>query len=108
MDLDWEGIVIAVWIALLALGAVGGASYVVWSMMRTTDLEKKYPLQGGGSAFDAVFRPTAHDADLEWQSLKIVPVPAPSPDKGPGVIDFDAGRIEIRVAEERENDEGPA
>lgn len=32
-------------------------------------------------------------------------VPAPSPDTGPGVIDFEGGRVEIAVAA---NDEGPA
>lgn len=60
-------------------------------------LRRKYPLQGAGSAMDAVWRPSAHDADIEAQSLKIVPIPAPSPDKGPGVLDFENGTIEIHV-----------
>jgi hypothetical protein len=62
-------------------------------------LRRKYPLQGAGSAMDAVWRPSAHDADIEAQALKIIPVPAPSPDTGPGVLDFDNGTIEIHVDE---------
>jgi len=46
---------------------------------------------------DAVWRPAVHDADMEAQSLKIVPVPAPTPDRGPGVLDFENGSIEIVV-----------
>jgi hypothetical protein len=60
-------------------------------------LRRKYPLQGAGSAMDAVWRPAAHDADMEAQSLKVVPVPAPTPDRGPGVLDFENGSIEIVV-----------
>lgn len=63
-------------------------------------LRRKYPLQGAGGAFDAVWRPSAHDADREAQSLKIIPVPAPTPDKGPGVLDFEAGTIEIQLDDE--------
>lgn len=32
-------------------------------------------------------------------ALQIVPVPAPSPDKGPGVIDFDDGTVTIEIDE---------
>lgn len=62
-------------------------------------LRRRYPLQGASGAFDAVWRPSAHDADQEAQSLKIIPVPAPTPDQGPGVIDFDNGTIEIQLEE---------
>jgi len=68
-------------------------------------LRRKYPISGAGGAFDAVWRPSAEEAKVEWESAKLMIVPAPSPDTGPGVIDFEGGRVEIAVPE---NDEGPA
>lgn len=63
-------------------------------------LRRRYPLQGAGGAFDAVWRPSAHDADREAQSLKIIPVPSPTPDRGPGVIDFTGNTIELELDDE--------
>jgi hypothetical protein len=60
-------------------------------------LARKYPLSGVGGGIDAVWRPSAHEADIAWQSLQVLPVPSPSPDEGPGVIDFDDMRVTIEV-----------
>ncbi|MER7797799.1 hypothetical protein [Microbacterium sp. NPDC096154] len=62
-------------------------------------LRRRYPLQGIGGGVDAVWRPSAHDADMEAASLRIIPVPAPTPDRGPGVVDFENGTIEIALDE---------
>ncbi|APF34757.1 hypothetical protein [Microbacterium paludicola] len=48
------------------------------------------PSSGGLLGFDELFHPAAHNARLTWEVEQELPVPAPSPDKGPGVID--AGR----------------
>jgi len=71
-------------------------------------LRRKYTISGAGGAFDAVWRPSAEDAKIAWESTKLLIVPAPSPDAGPGVIDFDAGTVEIDASRTPGNDEGPA
>ena len=60
-------------------------------------LERKYPLSGIGGGLDAVWSPTAHEAGLAREAEKLTIVPAPTPDAGPGVIDFDAGSIELEI-----------
>lgn len=60
-------------------------------------LERKYPLSGIGGALDAVRSPTAHGAGAARDAEKLTIVPAPTPDTGPGVVDFDAGTIAIEL-----------
>ena len=36
---------------------------------------------------DEVFHPTAYDARVEWDAIRTLPAPAPTPDRGPGVIE---------------------
>ncbi|WP_456285055.1 hypothetical protein [Microbacterium sp. JZ101] len=62
-------------------------------------LRRKYPVSAIAGGFDALWRPSAHEADQAWHALQIVPVPAPSPDQGPGVIDFDDGTVTIEIDE---------
>lgn len=52
-------------------------------------IEEKYRDYGGGGlvgVFDAVWSPSAHEAAMERDSQQRLAVPAPTPDKGPGVI----------------------
>lgn len=63
-------------------------------------VEQKYGrLSNGGVLFDQVFQPTAYEAREEWESQKMIPIPAPSPDNGLGAVDFDNGTVNITVAE---------
>jgi hypothetical protein len=52
---------------------------------------------GGLLGFDELFHPTAHDARIVWEAEQEIPVPAPTPDRGPGVIEA-GGRITIEIA----------
>lgn len=45
---------------------------------------------------DELFHPSAHNARLAWEQEQIIPAPAPTPDKGPGVIE-EGTRIVIEV-----------
>lgn len=60
-------------------------------------LERKYPLSGIGGALDAVWSPTAHDAGIARDAERLLVAPAPTPGTGPGVIDFDAGRVRLEL-----------
>ncbi|MEV8241936.1 hypothetical protein AB0O90_16955 [Microbacterium testaceum] len=65
------------------------------------------PVSSGGLlGFDELFHPAAHDARIVWEAEQEIPLPAPTPDRGPGVIEA-GGRITIEVAaefpEERRN-----
>ncbi len=52
---------------------------------------------GGLLGFDELFHPAAHDARIVWEAEQEIPVPAPTPDRGPGVIEA-GGRITIEIA----------
>jgi hypothetical protein len=51
---------------------------------------------GGLLGFDELFQPSAHEARLVWEAEQEIPVPAPTPDKGHGVIEG-GSRITIEV-----------
>ncbi|MDY0827736.1 hypothetical protein SK224_01210 [Microbacterium sp. BG28] len=51
---------------------------------------------GGLLGFDELFHPSAHEARLVWEAEQEIPVPAPTPDKGHGVIEG-GSRITIEV-----------
>lgn len=54
------------------------------------------PSSGGLLGIDEFFYPSAHNARAVWEAEQIIPAPAPTPDKGPGVIEAGA-RITIEV-----------
>jgi hypothetical protein len=85
---------------LIALGVAltFPVGFAIMIFANRKPVEQKYGrLSNGGVLFDQVFQPTAYVAREEWESQKIIPVPAPSPDKGPGVIDFESGTVEISL-----------
>lgn len=51
---------------------------------------------GGLLGFDELFHPTAYDARIQWEAEQEIPAPAPTPDRGPGVIEY-GSRITIVV-----------
>lgn len=82
-------------IAALALApvsfAIGGA--IAWRQGRALQSSS---ISGGTFGMDELFYPSANNARLAWEQEQIIPAPAPTPDKGPGVIGAD-GRIVIEV-----------
>ncbi|MEH3090247.1 MAG: hypothetical protein PGN24_11870 [Microbacterium arborescens] len=52
---------------------------------------------GGLLKFDELFHPTAHAARIQWEAEQEIPIPAPTPDKGPGVI-LEGNKITIEIA----------
>ncbi|MGW9112378.1 hypothetical protein [Microbacterium sp. NPDC055683] len=60
-------------------------------------LARKYRISGLVGGVDAVWRPGAHDAAVEWETLRLVPVPVPAPDGGRAPTDLDAGSITIEI-----------
>lgn len=60
-------------------------------------LDRKYPLSGAAGALDAGWSPTAHEASLAREAEKLTIAQAPTPDKGPGVIDFSSGTVRIDI-----------
>lgn len=54
------------------------------------------PSSAGLLGFDDLFHPSAHNARVIWEPEQVIPVPAPTPDKGPGVIEA-GSRITIDV-----------
>lgn len=86
----WLGVAV---LALVPAGfAIGGA--IAWRQGRA--LHSRSPSSGGTLGIDEFFYPSAHNSRLAWEQEQIIPVPAPTPDKGPGVIGAD-GRIVIEV-----------
>lgn len=58
------------------------------------------PSSGGLLGIDELFHPSAHNARMQWEAEQSIPVPAPTPDRGPGVIEGGA-RIVIEVGARR-------
>lgn len=56
------------------------------------------PSSAGLLGFDELFHPSAHNARIAWEAEREIPAPAPTPDKGPGVIEA-SGKIVIEVSE---------
>ncbi|WP_261167202.1 hypothetical protein [Microbacterium sp. Marseille-Q6965] len=82
------------------LGALAGAIWVVVVMNSSVPLERKYGQSSSGAAlFNEAFHPSAANALKTWEQDKRTIVPAPSPDKGPGIIDVDKGTIRLDIAE---------
>lgn len=83
-------------IAVLALAPVGFATggTIAWRQGRAP--RHRSGSSGGTLGIDEFFYPSAHNARLAWEQEQIVPAPAPTPDKGPGIIGAD-GRIVIEV-----------
>lgn len=54
---------------------------------------------GALGGIDEVFHPSGYNARTEWDAQQEIPEPAPTPDKGPGVIE--GGRITIALDDDR-------
>ncbi|GAA2994037.1 hypothetical protein GCM10010460_33750 [Microbacterium terrae] len=91
-------------IAWTILGAVGAVAITLVAcapalkrdqLRRQTAGSAGGALAGIGSGFDAVWRPSAEDANAQWEAQIELPAPAPSPgdggsiDDGSIVIDLD-------------------
>ncbi|MBD3753450.1 MULTISPECIES: hypothetical protein [Microbacterium] len=86
----WLGIAV---LALVPAGFVVGG-VIAWRQGRSP--HSRPTSSGGALGMDEFFYPSAHNARLAWEQEQIIPAPAPTPDKGPGVIGAD-GRIVIEV-----------
>ncbi|WP_322411317.1 hypothetical protein [Microbacterium invictum] len=88
----WATVALVLVIPVLFIG-VGVAS------LRHRDVaDGSVPSSGGLLGFDELFHPAAHDARLAWEAEQQIPVPAPTPDRGPGVI-ANGKTIVIEVAD---------
>lgn len=74
---------------------------LLWGVLAPGERRRRLdePPSGGGLlGMDELFHPAAYNARLIWVAEQIIPVPAPTPDKGPGVIEA-GSRITIDVAD---------
>ncbi|MGI6877551.1 hypothetical protein [Microbacterium sp. gxy059] len=60
-------------------------------------LARRYRLSAIGGSFDAVWRPSAHDADGERQTQRMLIAPVPTASGGPDGIDLEAGTATLRL-----------
>ena len=94
MDDIWGwGAIVVVLLVPIVFGAVGIAARRRHRVGDTTA-----PSSAGLLGFDELFHPSAHNARVTWEAEQQIPAPAPTPGKGPGVIDG-SGRIVIEVSE---------
>lgn len=89
--MGWGTIVIVLAIPVVFAG-------VGFSMRRRQKMVgHSQPSSGGLLGFDELFHPSAHDARIVWEAEQEIPIPAPTPDKGPGVIEA-RRRIVLEIA----------
>lgn len=63
-------------------------AWVGFSTRRRQRADAHSELSSGGLlGFDELFQPSAHSARIIWEAEQEIPVPAPTPDKGPGIIE---------------------
>lgn len=92
--------------AMFALLAVWSAAYL-WSVARRRRRGDTVVRSAGGTlGFDDVWRPSAAEAQIVWEAERVTPIPAPTPDAGPGVIGDN--RIVIEVPTPRHPDPSPS
>ncbi len=73
-------------IALIVVIAFGMlASGIITRHEQRTD--SAAPSSGGLLGFDELFQPSAASARVAWEAEQQLPAPAPTPDRGPGVIE---------------------
>lgn len=88
--------------AVFVLLTVWGAGHLwVASRGRRRGGQRVRPA-GGTLGFGDVWRPSAAEARVVWEVEQSTPVPTPTPDRGPGVID--GNRIVIEAATVRHPD----
>jgi hypothetical protein len=90
--MGWATIVIVLSIPVVFAG-------VGFSMRRRQSSDTHSQLSSGGLlGFDELFHPSAHEARIVWEAEQEIPVPAPTPDKGPGIIEADR-RIVVSISD---------
>jgi hypothetical protein len=86
---------------MVAVAALTAVVVIVALAPRIARAERGRRVSGGGmggvgAGFDAVWRPSAEEANAEWRAQIEVPAPAPTPgDKGRGSGRIEGGRITI-------------
>lgn len=93
-----DGTAIVMWTFLTWLAAMpfvfGGLAF--WVSRHRDRATGAFVSAGGATGLDEFFYPSAYEARLLWDAELELPVPAPSPDRGPGIIEG-GGRITIRL-----------
>ncbi|GAA1940245.1 hypothetical protein GCM10009775_35190 [Microbacterium aoyamense] len=89
--LGWTTIAIVLGIPIVFIAVAASTRH------RQRSRDPRATSSGGLLGFDELFHPTAHDARLQWEAEQELPAPAPSPDRGPGVIE-ERRRIVIEIA----------
>lgn len=89
--LGWGAIVVVLAIPIV-FGMVGIAT-----RRRHHAGDAAAPSSAGLLGFDELFHPSAHSARIAWEAEQEIPAPAPTPDRGPGVIEG-GSRIVIEVS----------
>jgi hypothetical protein len=86
-------VIIAAWLAVPLMLIVMAVRFT----LSRRPLEKKYAIRSGGigGGFDAVWSPSAHDADAERDRQSERTAPAPTADDPPWTIDGDHIRIKL-------------
>lgn len=88
--LGWATVALVLCIPVVFV-AVGVAS-----LRHRDQADGSTPSSGGLLGVDELFHPAAHEARLAWETEQQIPVPAPTPDRGLGVI-ADGTSIVIEV-----------
>ncbi|TQJ32645.1 hypothetical protein [Microbacterium sp. SLBN-146] len=88
--MGWATIVIVLAVPIVFAGV--GLS----TRFRQRSGDQSAPSSGGLMGIDELFHPSAHNARLVWDAEQVIPIPSPTPDKGPGVIE-PGNRIVIDV-----------
>lgn len=98
--MDNKTVIVGVFLAMLVVlpFALGGIALATKRRHRQGDATA--PSGGGLLGFDELFHPSAHEARLVWEAEQEIPAPAPTPDRGPGVIE-EGRRIVIEVPPDR-------
>lgn len=83
-------------IAIVLLTPLVFAAVGIVTRFRPPDGEAGMSSSGGLLGIDEFFHPSAENARAAWEAEQVIPAPAPTPDRGPGVIEAGT-RIVVEV-----------